>query len=62
MVILAEMKNYFCGDFAVFKRKSFAVCFQKLDLNLLKFPLFDRHIINFIEYIFTICGCKYERA
>jgi len=26
MVIFAEMKNDFCGDFAVFKGNSFSVC------------------------------------
>jgi len=27
MVIFAEMKDDFCGDFAVFKLNSFAVCY-----------------------------------
>jgi hypothetical protein len=62
MVILAKIKNNFCEDFAVFKRNSFAVCFQELDSNLLEFSLFDRHKINFIKNIVTMCRWKDERA
>jgi len=62
IVIFAEMKNYFCGDLAVFKGNSFDVCEQILDSNLLKISAVRQALINLNKHIFAICGRKDKRA
>ena len=44
LVILAKVKNHFCGRLAILKWDSLALECQKLNPNVLKIPLFDRYI------------------
>ena len=57
LVILAKVKNNFCGGLAILKINSLAFQRQELDSNLLKSLLFDWYVKNFIKYL-----CKWNDA